>query len=82
VCWDTVEALDDMWARCGYPIHVELMKEDGRPATCEDVNQVTNPTQYQNECIPWAETVTCEELAVDPLALHPSCDFRNFMYFE
>jgi hypothetical protein len=81
ICYDMVMALDDLLARCGYPDRIMLRLATGEPATCEDVNSVDDPDQLLNECIPWAQDATCEELDATSDFRDRGCDFSLLMYF-
>ena len=80
ICTDMVTTLDDLLVRCGYA-RVDLRLDTGEPATCEDVNRVEDPGQLLNECIPWAEEATCEDLEALSSFQDVGCDFSLFMYF-
>ncbi len=81
ICYDMVEALDDLLARCGSSERIMLVLATGEPATCEDVNQVEDPDQLLNECIPWAQEATCDELAATSDFAEHGCDFSLLQYF-
>lgn len=81
ICNDMVISLDDLLERCGYSDRIMLRLDTGEPATCEDVNAVDDPGQLLNECIPWAQNATCEELAATTDFRDRGCDFSLLKYF-
>jgi hypothetical protein len=80
ICEDMQMALDDLLVGCGYA-PIELRLDTGEPATCDDVNAVDNPGQLLNECIPWAQEATCEELEATSSFASVGCDFSLLKYY-
>ena len=80
ICNDMKGALDDLLVRCGYA-PLQLLFDTGEPATCDDVNEVENPDQLLNECIPWAQEATCEELEALASFSSVGCDFSLLKYY-
>lgn len=74
ICTDMVTTLDELLVPCGYA-PVERQLATGEPATCDNVNEVENPSQLLNECIPWAEEATCEDIEDISSFESVGCDF-------
>jgi hypothetical protein len=83
LCQDTVDKVNALYDRCGYPFRVQLLV-DGHPRECGSVSHVSNPDNIVYYCWPWLENVDCGDLIQsDPmmapeLAPDGSCDFGQF----
>jgi hypothetical protein len=80
LCQGTVDRVNALYDRCGYPAQVQLVL-DGMPRECGAVNRAGDPDMIVYTCWPWLENVACEDLMEgDPglPQLDPSCDFGQF----
>lgn len=85
LCQDYVNALNDLRARCGLDEEgpLDVGWPDGRIG-CQHTARVGDPQSIVQECIPWAESIACEELVVidDEPVFHTSCSTRTFQAYE
>ncbi len=81
-CEDTLDAINDMYTRCKLLARLSLVKENDEPATCEDINQLNDDGRLLCECVPWTETVSCDEIRDDPFDLPDFCDLSQLEYFD
>lgn len=85
LCQDWVNAVNDLRARCGLDADgpIDIGWPDGRVG-CEHTARVGTPAAIVQDCIPWTESVTCEELEIvgtEPV-LPDSCSARTFQAYE
>jgi len=85
LCQDYVNALNDLRARCGLDDEgpIDVAWSDGRIG-CEHTARVGDPQSIVQDCIPWAESATCESLTVvdDEPVYDESCSTRTFQAYE
>lgn len=77
-CLDLAAAYADAFARCGEDpdlLYGAFIKQVVN-GSCENVYRLRDEKELREECIPWFESVTCEEL-YDPYMEFPSsCEWQ------
>jgi len=79
VCEDYVTAIRRMFDRCAPGWTFDIRWTDG-VVGCENVQSVSDPGIIYNQCIPWADQVSCADInPTDPgSSLDPSCSAGVF----
>lgn len=66
-CVDSVDALADAWARCGYDRDTKRAELLSAFRSCERVERVRDEAALRQECFPALATLDCTDLVADAL---------------
>lgn len=80
VCHEYVAAVNDLLARCGALYTYDVALDDDEIG-CDYVGSVSDAGSILNDCIPWTETVACEDLVYDldgTIVLDDDCSASAF----
>ena len=78
LCQETLDALNGMADRCML-LRFDIVRPSDGMTGCGTVQRVTRPDELIDQCIPWAESVDCDDL---PAELPAFCSFSHFQYVE
>ncbi|MDQ3033176.1 MAG: hypothetical protein M3Y87_12225 [Myxococcota bacterium] len=84
LCQEYVDEINAMLVRCSIPIEYGVVHPSTGERGCHIVQQVSDPRQIVDQCIPWAQSIdTAEECAaVDVSMLPPFCRATLFEIVE